>query len=105
HLRELTGHKSWVNSLAFLEADVLVSGSSDGTVKLWNITTGDCTKTHDATKAEVRSIAVSHDGKRIAAGIRYGVTKVWNTADWSETVIEQKADDLWSVVFSADGQQ
>jgi hypothetical protein len=101
----LTGHKSWVNSIAFLNDGNLVSGSSDGAVKLWDVATGECTKTLDATKAEVRSIAVSRDGKRIAAGIRYGVTKVWDTADWSETVIEQKADDVWSVVFSADGQQ
>jgi WD40 repeat protein len=101
----LTGHKSWVNSIAFLNDGTLVSGSSDGAVKLWDVATGECIKTFGATKAEVRSIAVSRDGKRIAAGIRYGVTKVWDTADWSETVIEQKADDVWSVVFSSDGQQ
>jgi len=103
--KTLSGHKSWVNAIAFLHEGTLVSGSSDGTVKLWDVTTGECTKTLAATKAEVRSIAVSRDGKRIAAGIRYGITKVWDTTDWSETVIEQKADDVWSVVFSADGQQ
>jgi len=105
HLRELSGHKSWVNAVASFSDETIVSGSSDGTVKLWNVTTGECTRSLDATKAEVRSIAVSRDGKRIAAGIRYGVTQVWDTADWSETVIEQKADDVWSIVFSGDGQQ
>lgn len=104
-VRKLSGHKSWVNAVASFNDEALVSGSSDGTVKLWNTTTGGCTKTLDATKAEVRSIAVSRDGKRIAAGMRYGVTKVWDTADWSEMVIEQKADDVWSLVFSADGEQ
>lgn len=103
--KTLTGHKSWVNSVAFLDDETLVSGSSDGTVKLWDITTGKCSRTLESTKAEVRSIAVSRDGKRIAAGMRYGVTKVWETADWQETVIEQKADDVWSVVFSADSRQ
>jgi WD40 repeat protein len=101
----LTGHKSWVNSVAFLNGATLVSGSSDGTIKLWDVTSGKCTKTLDATKAEVRCVAVSRDGKRLAAGLRYGVTKIWDTSNWTETVIEQNADDVWSVVFSKDGQQ
>jgi len=103
--KTLTGHQSWVNSIIFLSSGTLVSGSSDGTVKLWDVPTGKCIRTLDATKAEVRSVAVSRDSKRIAAGIRYGVTKVWDTTDWSESIIDQKADDVWSVVFSADGQQ
>lgn len=104
-LKTLTGHKSWVNALAFLNDEALVSGSSDGTVKLWDTASGKCTKTLEATNAEVRSVAVSRDGQQIAAGMRYGVTKVWDTKDWREMVIKQKGDDVWSVVFSNDGQQ
>jgi hypothetical protein len=103
--RTLSGHKSWVNALVFLKDGTLVSGSSDGTVRLWDVATGENAKTIQATKGEVRSIAVSFNGERIAAGLRYGATKVWDTSDWKETVIEQKADEVWSVVFSADGEQ
>jgi geranylgeranyl transferase type-2 subunit beta len=103
--QEWMGHKSWVNALAFLNDETFVSGSSDGTVKLWNVATRESTKTLQATNAEVRCVAVSRDGKHLAAGLRYGVTKVWDTTDWSESVIEQKGDDIWSVVFSADSQQ
>ena len=36
---KLIGHTDLVNSLVQLEKDVLVSGSCDTTIKLWNLTT------------------------------------------------------------------
>ena len=63
-------------------------------------------KTIEATPAEVRSIAISRDGKLVAAGIRYGVIKLWDTADWKERRTWTSAgDDVWAVAFAADGQR
>ena len=104
--RTLTGHRSWVNSVAFnSKGEWLVSGSSDGTVAVWSTTDGKRLQELDATKAEVRSVAVSPDGQHIAAGLRYGAVKVWGTKDWQVAQTwEHPADDAWSVAFSADSR-
>ncbi|MCE9528877.1 MAG: hypothetical protein K8R36_22760 [Planctomycetales bacterium] len=103
----LTGHKSWVNSLAFDPAGKwLASGSSDGTVKIWSGESGQLLKDVIATNAEVRSVAVSPDGRYLAAGLRYGNAKLWKTDDWKEVaILEAKADDAWSVTFTADSKE
>jgi hypothetical protein len=105
--RTLTGHKSWVNSLTLdTKNSRLVSGSSDGTVKIWSTESGKLLKDIVATNAEVRSVAVSPDGRYLAAGLRYGNAKLWKTDDWSEVAtLETKADDAWSVGFTADSKE
>jgi hypothetical protein len=45
-IRTLTGHSSWVCAVAFSpDGKQIASGSSDGTIKLWDATTGDLQKT------------------------------------------------------------
>ncbi len=104
--RTLTGHRSWVNSLAFSPDGVrLLSGSSDGTLKVWRMDSGELLKTIAVTKAEVRSVAWSPDGGQVAAGIRYGKLGVWDTSEWKQTQeIEAHQGDVWGVAFAADGR-
>jgi WD40 repeat protein len=103
----LSGHKSWVNSVAFnATGELIVSGSSDGAVKLWSPESGDLQATIPASKAEVRSVAWSADGKWIAAGIRYGAVKVWSIKDFKERHrLQFAADDVSSVAFTPDSRQ
>jgi len=56
----------------------------------------------EATDAGVRSVAVSSDGRLIAAGIRYGAIKVWLD---QKPLLDFKAheSDVWSVTFTPDG--
>lgn len=44
-VRELIGHEGTVNSLAQPNDNELVSGSWDGTYKVWDIQTGACKST------------------------------------------------------------
>ena len=105
-MRTLEGHKSWVNAVAFdATGKTLFSGSSDGTVKVWDVATGECRRTAAAGKAEVRSVAVSPDGSVVAAGLRYGSIKTWSTANWSDRpALTGLAGDVWSLAFTADGR-
>ena len=44
-LRTLSGHGDYVYSVAFDSNDILASGSSDSTIKLWDKNTGDLLRT------------------------------------------------------------
>jgi len=107
--RTLRGHKSWVNSIVFhpeVDNEVLFSGSSDGTVCMWNLNTGEVLRKLTATDGEVRCVAISPNGRTLATGLRYGTTKLWDLDNFGEIgVLEQKADDVWSVAFTDDGRR
>lgn len=99
----LEGHRTWVNGLDFLPDGTLVSGSSDGTVRLWSIARKELLKTIDATNAEVRCVAASPDGKRIAAGIRYGRVRTWAVDGLREQLdFPGHESDVWGICFARD---
>ena len=102
----LVGHQSWVNSVVFAaDGATLASGSSDGTIRLWNVAEAREMSSVQATKAEVRSVALSPDGRSLAAGIRYGQVQVWDLKTlkprWQ---IDGHKSDVWSVAFDQDGK-
>lgn len=68
-LCDLRGHTIVVSSLAFKPDDpnVLVTGSWDKTVKLWDLSTSTCLSTMRGENA-IFSLAFSPDGQLIAAG-------------------------------------
>jgi WD40 repeat protein len=60
---------------------LLATCSADGTVRLWNAMTGTAIKTLSGHTDWVYAVALSPDGKLVAAGSWNGEVKVWNTAD------------------------
>ena len=66
----LTGHKDIVTSVAFSpNGQIIVSGSSDNTVRLWNTETGGLMKTITIPKNLITSVAFSPNGSIIACGV------------------------------------
>jgi WD40 repeat protein len=104
----LTGHRSWVNAVAFNRAGDLATASSDNTVRLWR--QKDKTWTEAAhfefPEGEVRSLAFAPNGKILAAGVRYGFLKVIDLRPKKAKVITRKghAADVWAVAFAPDGK-
>ena len=78
----MTGHADWVWSVAFSpDGKTLVSGSNDGTVRLWDVTTqqqiGDPLNGHDGV---IRSVAFSPDGKTLVSGGADGTARLWDVS-------------------------
>ena len=65
-LEELTGHDGPISSIAFTPLSKLVSGSWDGTVRVWDFLDAHSSIAHEA-RGEVTDVAVSKDGKLICA--------------------------------------
>ena len=83
-----------------------MSGSSDSTIRLWRARLGKLEATLNAAAAEVRSVAISRDGKTLAAGIRYGTLKTWNLATRREqSSVKAHESDVWSLAFSPGGRR
>lgn len=65
----LSSHSDWVRSLVFsLDGRLLVSGSDDETVKLWDMQTGGVIKTFHGHTHWVLSVSISTDCTRIVSG-------------------------------------
>src|SRR5207253_411209 len=82
----------------------IVSGSQDGTVKVWDAQTGQETLTLKGHTGGVTSVAVSADGRRIASGSGGGVGE-GGDADRGQEQLPLKRIFSRHVAFSPDGKR
>ena len=75
----LTGHLDNVHSVAISpDGQTLVSGSSDSTIKVWNLQTGREIDTLTNHSNKVHSVAIGPDGETLVSGSWDMTLKVWN---------------------------
>lgn len=102
----LAGHLWGVNAVDISpDAKVIVSGSVDKTVKIWEIATGSLLHNLETHSQEVWSVATSPDGKMLASGGGDGNITLWEmtTGYWLRS-LESQASWVMSVAFSPDGK-
>ncbi|MGM9847095.1 MAG: hypothetical protein ACI31F_03990 [Muribaculaceae bacterium] len=103
----LKGHiMDVVRSVAYSpDGKYLVSGNWYNTIKLWDVSTGECIKTFEGHTEDVSSVAFSPDGNYIASGSWDKTIKLWNVAT-GECIktFEGHAGSVYSVAFSPDGK-
>nr|WP_194283018.1 pentapeptide repeat-containing protein [Saccharothrix syringae] len=108
-LQALTGHSGSVWGVAFSPdgTQLATAGSSDGTARIWNATTGETLHTLTTHSGSVWGVAFSPDGTQLAtAGSSDGTARIWN-ATTGETLhtLTTHSGSVWGVAFSPDGTQ
>jgi WD40 repeat protein/serine/threonine protein kinase len=81
-VRRLSGHTGWVSSVCTgRDGRTALSGSADGTLKLWNLSSGHCLRTLQGHAEWVTSVSLSADGRLALSGSADRTLKLWHTTD------------------------
>ncbi|KAI9770814.1 MAG: hypothetical protein M1839_003040 [Geoglossum umbratile] len=103
-LQTLEGHSDSTHSVAFShDSTRLASASSDGTVKIWNASSGECLQTLDGHDGRVSSVTFSNNSVWLASASDDRTVKIWDASSGEcLQTLEGHSDWVFSVTFSHD---
>ncbi|HTU20487.1 MAG TPA: hypothetical protein VMG10_20655, partial [Gemmataceae bacterium] len=106
-VRRFEGHTAEINRVAFSkDGRLALSGGGDGTVRLWDLTTGKEVKQLSGHQDIVTSVAFSPDRRLALTGAVDKTARVWDVAAGRELVCFRGHNDwVRSVAFSANGKR
>ncbi len=101
------GHGGGVRSVAFApDGQRVLTGSSDGTARLWTVATGQELQRFEGHGGPVRSVVFAPDGHQVLTGSWDGTARMWTVSTGQEVQrFEGHGDPVQSVAFAPDGQQ
>jgi guanine nucleotide-binding protein subunit beta-2-like 1 protein len=94
--RSFTGHSHYISDIAISsDGQFVLSGSWDGTLRLWDINAGVCHRHFLGHKKDVLSVAFSADNRQIVSGSRDKTIKLWNTLGVCKFTIDENGLSEW----------
>ncbi len=105
-LRRMTGHSAAVTALDVDAAGRILSASEDGTLRVWNVDTGECQLELTGATSWLTCCAFSSDGRWAAGGGYDRILYLWRLDDPAATplALEHGEASVLSVAVSADGR-
>jgi WD40 repeat protein len=104
-VRTLRGHESCVNTVAVTpDGRYIVSGSSDKTLRVWDLASGRPVRTLAGHGDSVGAVAVTPDGRYIVSGSRDKTLKVWDLAAGKDLqTLRGHEDQVRALAVTPDG--
>ncbi|XP_011788121.1 PREDICTED: guanine nucleotide-binding protein subunit beta-2-like 1 isoform X7 [Colobus angolensis palliatus] len=94
--RALRGHSHFVSDVVISsDGQFALSGSWDGTLRLWDLTTGTTTRRFVGHTKDVLSVAFSSDNRQIVSGSRDKTIKLWNTLGVCKYTVQDESHSKW----------
>ncbi len=105
-VRRYTGHSGWVSSVCGTpNGRTVLSGSADGTLKLWSAMSGRCLRTFEGHAEWVTSVGLSADGRIALSGSADRTLRLWQTENGKcLRVLEGHRNWVLAAALSSDGR-
>ena len=102
----LRGHAAPVQAAAIsADGEILVSGSWDNTIKIWNLATNAIAKTLEGHSLRIRQVAITPDGQTLASASDDKTVMLWDLASGSlKATLIGHSGPVYAVAISADGK-
>lgn len=102
-LRKLKGHRDGVLAAALTPDGVTaISGSADGTVRVWDVASGRCVRTLSGHMGRVNAVAVAPDGRVLLSASDDRTLRVWDLATGAHVRTlaghEHRVNAVWVLV-------
>jgi len=94
--RSLHGHSHYVSDVVISsDGQFALSGSWDGTLRLWDLNTGATCRRFVGHTKDVLSVAFSPDNRQIVSGSRDKTIRLWNTLGECKYIIQEDGHTEW----------